>query len=131
MPTYTVRTVILWSPRQEQKLEHLYEERITAWNADSLEEAIDLAEEDAIEYAKGEAKALDVFQGYWLFDEIGLIPQGAEVFSLLRESDLDETEYVATFFETGFEHQGTYGGGSTEARSRQGIPGLPPHGARP
>ena len=110
MPTYTVRTVILWSPRKEQKLEHLYEERITAWNADSLEEAIDLAEEDAIEYAKGEAKALDVFQGYWLFDEIGLIPQGAEVFSLLRESDMDETEYVATFFETGFEHQGTYGG---------------------
>jgi hypothetical protein len=111
MPTYSVRTITRWSPRHNQKLKYLYEERITAWNANSLDEAIDLAEKEVSEYAKNENKALDLFQVYWLFDEIGLIPQGTELFSLLRESDLNDKEYIDTYFDTGFEHQGEYGDG--------------------
>lgn len=106
MPTCSVRTIIQWSLRPNQKLKHVYEERITAWNAGTIDEAIDLAEKDAFEYAKDEARALDLFQAYWLFDEVGFIPQGTEVFSLLRESDLDDEDYVKIHFDTGFERIG-------------------------
>ncbi len=108
MPTYTVRTVIRWAPRPDQKKKFLYEERITAWNTDSLDAAIDEAEKEALKYADEGAEALDLFQGYWLFDEVNLIPQGTEVFSLLRESDLEPSEYLDAFFDTGTEHQGEY-----------------------
>ena len=50
-------------------------------------------------------EALDLFQGYWLFDEIDLIPQGSELFSLLRESNLDPEPYLDAFFDTGHERQ--------------------------
>lgn len=59
-------------------------------------------------YGDEGAEALDLYQGYWLFDEVNLIPQGTEVFSLLRDSDLEPSEYLDTFFDTGCEHQGEY-----------------------
>ncbi len=106
MPTYTVRSVIRWTPRPDQQRKFLYEERITAWNASTLDEAIDLAETEAKDYAATEEfEALDLFQGFWLFDEVDLIPQGAEVFSLLRESDLEAEVYLNAFFDTGSERQ--------------------------
>lgn len=100
--------VIRWAPRPDQETRFLYEERITAWNTDSFEAAIDEAEKEAQEYAKEGGEALDLFQAYWLFDEIGLIPQGTEVFSLLRESDLEASDYLDAFFDTGTEYQGVY-----------------------
>ena len=108
MPTYSVRTVIRWAPRSDQKKKFIYEERITAWNCESIEDAIDLAEKEVKEYADEGAETLDLFQGYWLFDEIDLIPQGTEVFSLLRDSDLESCVYLDTFFDLGVEHQGEY-----------------------
>ncbi|MCP9817640.1 hypothetical protein KBY76_13350 [Synechococcus sp. GreenBA-s] len=65
MPTYTVRTVIRLVPLREITKKYLYEERITAWNTDSIETAIDLAEkelneEDAIDGHE----ALDLFQSF-------------------------------------------------------------------
>lgn len=108
MPTYTVRMVIQWVPRPDQEKKFLYEERITAWNTDSLDAAIDEAEKEASEYAEEGSQVLDLFQGYWLFDEVNLIPQGTEVFSLLRESDLEPSDYLDSFFDTGTEHQGVY-----------------------
>jgi hypothetical protein len=106
MPTYTVRTVIRWANRPNQSREFIYEERITAWNAESIDAAIDEAEQEVKEYAGEDAEALDLIQAYWLFDEIGLIPQGTEVFSLLRESDLAPSDYLTAFFDTGGERQG-------------------------
>ena len=110
MPAYSVRGIIRWSKREDQAKRHVYEERITAWNAPSLDEAIELAEADAKRYADQEGfEALDLFQGYWLFDSIERIDDGTEVFSLLRESDLDSAEYLDAFFDTGNEREGTYG----------------------
>lgn len=108
VPTYTVRTVIRWAKRPEQARKFLYEERITAWNAESIEAAIDEAGKEAREYAGDDSEALDLFQGYQLFDEIGLLPQGAEVFSLLRESDMEPSAYLDAFFDTGEERQAGY-----------------------
>ena len=108
MPTYTVRTVIRWAKRPDQTRKFLYEERITAWNAESIEAAIVEAEKEAKEYAGEGSEALDLFQAYWLFDDIALIPQGTEVFSLLRESDMEPADYLDAYFDTGEEHQDRY-----------------------
>lgn len=80
---------------------HLYEERITLWQATSAEEAIALAEAEAVEFADDEDDYLDLAQAYKLFDEPGA--QGAEVFSLMRSSSLDSDAYLDTFFDTGDE----------------------------
>ena len=110
MSTFTVRCVILWKEREDQKLKYLYEERITAWNANSADEAIDSAESEVNEYA-GEAgfEVLELFQSYALFDDLTLASEGIEIFSLLRESDLEPNDYLESLFNTGTERQGDYG----------------------
>ncbi len=79
---------------------HLYEERVTLWQATSLEEAIALAEAEALEYADEDDDYLDLAQAFKLFDDPS---SGAEVFSLMRSSRLDPDEYLDTFFDTGDE----------------------------
>ncbi|WP_225991535.1 DUF4288 domain-containing protein [Actinomadura montaniterrae] len=81
-----------------------YEERITIWRADSHDDAIALAEADAHEYAEtlDGVAYLDLAQSYLIGDAP---EQGSEVFSLIRDSDLDEDEYLDTFFNTGTERQ--------------------------
>jgi ankyrin repeat protein len=106
MPIYTVRTLIKWEKRSDQSKSYLYEERITAWNALSHVDAIKEAEKEVNEYAGDDSEALNLFQAYWLDDDIELVTQGAEVFSLLRESDLEPADYINAFFDTGEERQG-------------------------
>jgi hypothetical protein len=83
--------------------EGTYEERVTVWKADVFEEAVLMAEAEAKDYA-GEigAQFLGFAQAYVMPDEPG---HGAEVFSLLRDSDLDPDEYLDTFFDTGAERE--------------------------
>ncbi len=79
---------------------HLYEERITLWQASSLEEAIALAEAEAGEYADDGDDYLDLAQAYKLFDDP---VHGGEVFSLMRSSTLEPDAYLDSFFDTGDE----------------------------
>ena len=110
MATYSVRHLVKWSFREDQKKRFIYEERITAWHATSTSEAIELAEGEAKEYAKKEGfQSIEFYQCYWMFDEMDLIVPGTEVYSLLRESDLGEDDYIDTFFDTGLERQRTSG----------------------
>ena len=110
MPTFSVRTVLRWPRSAGQRKRRLYEERITLWKAESLEEAIELAEIEAKVYAGGEPEYLDLLQAFWLSEEFTFPHQGVEVFSLLRESDLEPKAYLATFFDSGFERQSDYSG---------------------
>lgn len=81
----------------------LFEERITLWHADAFESAIARAEEEAREYA---AQLGDRYLGLAQAFKLFAPPEdGAEVFSLLRESDLDAHAYLDTFFDTGQERQ--------------------------
>ena len=83
--------------------EGTYEERVTIWKADVFEEAVLLAEADAKDYAADVgSEFLGFAQAYVMPDEPG---QGAEVFSLLRDSDLDPDEYLDAFFDTGAERE--------------------------
>jgi hypothetical protein len=81
-----------------------YEERITVWRARSFDEAIELAEAEAAGYAAGLEGVTDLglVQAYALPEPPG---QGAEVFSLVRDSGLAADDYVDQFFDTGAERQ--------------------------
>lgn len=82
----------------------LYEERITLWQSATAEEAIALAEAEAVDYAStldGD-EYLGLAQSYELSDLPG---HGAELYSLMRDSPLDSETYLDTFFSTGDEHQ--------------------------
>ncbi len=82
-----------------------YEERLTLWRARSLDEAISKAESEAAQYALHAAPALvplDFAQAYALAERPG---EGGEVFSLLRDSDLDGPAYLDQHFDTGRERQ--------------------------
>lgn len=102
---YAVRCVFAvgWPPEVAGRT---YEERITLWQSASFDDAIELAEEDAEDYAAeiedGPSVYLGVAQAYRLPMDPG---HGAEVFSLLRTSDLEGAAYVTRFFDTGGEIQ--------------------------
>ncbi len=103
---YAVRCVFrsAWTETPEGVTPHeqLYEERITLWEATSLEEAIALAEAEAVDYAGDMDEYLEIAQAYQLYDGPG---QGTEVFSLMRTSPLEPDAYLDTFFDTGAERQ--------------------------
>jgi hypothetical protein len=95
MSWYAVRHII-------KNADH-YEERITVWEADSFGTAIARAEAEASEYAWKGTEPLDLYQAFILEAPPS---DGAEVFSLIRQSDLAADEYVAAFFATGNELEG-------------------------
>lgn len=106
MESFSVRCVFRWENRPEQKRKHLYEERITLWRACNIDEAIAMAEAEAQSYvAESGIEYLQYCQAYALFED--LEASGVEVFSLLRESDLEPTLYLDAFFDTGAERQST------------------------
>ena len=101
MPSFSVRHIFLWPSRLDQTARNLYEERITIWKAENIDEALRLADVEATAYAADGEKSLGLSQAYE-FDE-SVDANGVEVFSLLRGSDLEPDEYVRTFFVTGKE----------------------------
>jgi hypothetical protein len=83
-----------------------YEERITLWQAADFDQAIELAEAEALEYIEATEWAyLGLAQCFYLGDDVTEIRPGTEIYSLIRGSDLPPEEYLDTFFDTGTEHQ--------------------------
>ena len=81
----------------------LYEERVTIWQGDDFDHAIQLAEEEAIVYA---GNAASMFLGFAQAFKMTDPPDGGvEVFSLMRESKLEPDEYLTRFFDTGSERE--------------------------
>ncbi|MGZ4508296.1 MAG: hypothetical protein ACXVX8_14365 [Blastococcus sp.] len=82
-----------------------YEERITLCVAGSFDEALEKAGAEAEEYAE--------FAGFTYLAEFGQVyhladappRDGAEVFSLIRDSPLAPQPYLDRFFSTGTERQ--------------------------
>ena len=108
---YAVRSVFRaqataeFAPADLADGESAYEERITLWQAATFDDAIDLAEAEAVEYAEfmGVEYLADFGQAYAVAD----VPprNGTEIFSLTRYSPLDAGPYIEQFFETGRERQ--------------------------
>lgn len=95
---FGVRCVFRWSSPST------YEERITLWEAGSLDDAIAKAEAEARTYASRlDSEYLDIAQAYWIGTDRPA--EGSEVFSLMRDSTLDSDEYLDAFYDTGRERQ--------------------------
>ena len=90
MPWFGVRTVFLHRSSPAQ----VYEERINVVQAESQDDAIVKAETIAKEHADEAAEFLDYVDVFEMFDELA---DGAEVFSLIRESDLAPNAYIDKF----------------------------------
>ena len=81
-----------------------YEERVTLWRAATFDDAIAHAEREVRDYASDleTAEYIGLAQAYQLYDQPS---DGAEVFSLIRDSQLSPDDYLNTFFDTGSERQ--------------------------
>lgn len=108
---YTVRCIFRttknepWGPHDLKPGTSAYEERITLWRAASLDEAVAMAEVEAEDYAEVVGDGyLGFAQAYQLSDAPGV---GVEIFSLIRNSDLDPDDYLERFFDNGTERQQT------------------------
>ena len=103
MPSFSVRCLFRWLSTPAAA-PFTYEERITLWQAGTIDESISLAEAEALAYAaESECEYLGYCQAYAMVPELSV--SGVEVFSLLRGSELRPTEYLNTFFATGRERQ--------------------------
>jgi hypothetical protein len=98
---YAVRCIVRWTNWEGSP----YEERITLWKAASSELAIAKAEEEVIQYAKDNGFEAAPFSQAFSLTEGQALGDGVEVFSLLRDSDLQPDEYLNRYFSTGTEHQ--------------------------
>ena len=96
---YRVRTVFEHVHRARGR-ERLYEERVVLVRAGSHDEAIVKAEAEANSYATDGVTFLGYVMSFEMFDTPG---EGAEVFSLIRQSRLQPKRYVDEFFDTGRE----------------------------
>jgi hypothetical protein len=108
---YAVRSVFRTRSSPEAPLpdagagESTYEERITLWQAPSSGAALEHAEEEAREYARFAGS--EHLAGFGQVHQVADAPprHGAEVFSLVRASDLPPQRYVERFLDTGRERQ--------------------------
>jgi hypothetical protein len=95
---YSVRCVFQATDRPA------YEERTTLWQTDSIDAAIRMAEEEAADYEQGSGfRYVGLAQAYDLKAES--VANGSEVFSLIRSSTLQPSDYIDRFFDTGAEMQ--------------------------
>ncbi|MCL2641536.1 MAG: DUF4288 domain-containing protein [Phycisphaerales bacterium] len=84
----------LAGPKSKKKV---YEERVVVFRAKSAEEAIDLAEEEAREYAAGlkGVRYLNYVMVYIMSETV--IRPGMEVYSLMRQMDLKPRAFMGRY----------------------------------
>lgn len=95
---YSARTIY----EHDEPGDGLFEERIVLIRAADFDEALRRAEDEAKTYAEAVG---GTYTGYASLYEIAEddIGDGAEVFSLMRDSDLPADDYIERFFATGSE----------------------------
>jgi hypothetical protein len=103
-PWYGVRLVY----RVTFASRHAYEERVLIVRAEDFDSAIARAEQISRDDYEDESIIYTKYAiAFHIFDENG---DGIEVFSLIRESDLDVDDYLNRFHDTGKERVGRVDG---------------------
>jgi hypothetical protein len=101
---YGIRCVFQHHDLRVAQATNVYEERIIVVRASSAEEAISQAEAEAAIYAADDSTSyLKFAQAFHAFEDS--LDSPSEVFSLMRESELDADEYIDRFFDTGHERE--------------------------
>lgn len=99
-PWYGVRMLYQLTGTSKQA----YEERVMIVRADDGADAVQLAEQLSKSYESDTTKYLGDAMAFHIFDENGpCLGPGTEVFSLIRESELEPNAYVGRFHDTGNE----------------------------
>lgn len=100
---FGVRSVVQFPGEGDRSM---FEERITVWHAEGHDEAIGLATAEVDEYVEDiSGTDTSLYQSYEIYPLEGDFPDGAEVFSLIRESSLDPDSYLERYFSTGDERE--------------------------
>jgi len=100
-PWYGVRTVYE-VPFESDTAAHVYEERVVVFRAPDFDAAIALAESEAASFCEVTgSRYLGYLDCFHIADDA--IGHGTEVYSLMRDSDLEDASYVKRFFGTGLE----------------------------
>ena len=109
---FSIKCLFRHAPMSDDKAAHIYEERITTWLAENEDEAIQLAETEAYDYANSLSQGsehpveyIHYCMAYSTQEE--QFASGLETFSLMRDSDLNPDEYIDSFYDTGSERTRT------------------------
>jgi hypothetical protein len=102
-PWYAAKTVYKKWYVLDGVAQTCFEERVVLFRAASFKDAIAKAEAEAKRYAASSERSvyLGFMDIYWLFEET--VGDTTEVFSLMRDSDLSEEEYLARYYGDGDE----------------------------
>jgi|RhiMetdeSRZDD1v2_1073273.scaffolds.fasta_scaffold2448386_1 hypothetical protein len=101
-PWYAAKCIFRHSGLQPERKSSVYEERVLLIRASDFREAQAKAEAEARRYAASGIEYLGFIDIYHLPAET--IGDGVEVYSLMRASKLQPTEYLNRFHDTGAEH---------------------------
>src|SRR5947209_1193964 len=106
-PWYSARC--LFRHRASEADASSYEERVILLQADSFDDALRRAEEEARAYSASleGVEYLEYLDVYHLFEDS--IGDATEVFSLIRDSELGSAEYISHFFDSGSERSRSVG----------------------
>lgn len=108
MPWFGIRTLYKHNDKSRSAGKTLFEERIVLFTCTTIDEAILRAEQEADNYCRelgGSATFLNLTQAFAIFDNATPPEDGSEVFSLMRDSELNPDDYLDAFFDTGAERQ--------------------------
>lgn len=103
---YSAKTVFKHSVVEDGAQKPVFEDRVVLLKAGNFEEAVTKAEKEALDYCKANESV--VYLGYvdvYLLSE-ELIGERTEIYSLMRDSTLKDTEYLKHFHDTGTERIG-------------------------
>ncbi len=102
-PWYSVKCVFRHTNLEtENENSSVYEERIVLLKANNEDEAITLAEKDALEYANDvDCEFLNYASCFHTFED--KIIHLSELYSIMRESELDPEKYLDLYYDTGSE----------------------------
>ncbi len=100
---YSAKTVYRHRLVQDGVPKTVFEERVVLFHAANFADAIAKAETEANKYCSAVENVvyLDLVSIYYLPEDT--VGEGTEIYSLMRDSDLLDTEYLARFHDDGFE----------------------------
>ena len=94
--------MVFRNKRAGKQAQYSYEERFVLIRAESETKAFAKAEDEAKEYCKGlDSEYLGFVRLFHIFEE--KIDDKSEVFSIMRDSDLESDAYLDRFYDTGIE----------------------------